>query len=146
MTALDEPRGKPVSRALLRILARMDALTGTVHHLRGDGLLHLVAHAGPIPESLMPAIRRIPVGKGMAGLAAERGEPVQICNLQTDTGGDSRPAARSTGMRGSICVPIKRNHDVVAVVGVAVPHEREFSRDEAAWLLKAGKALLQDFR
>ena len=98
--------GLPVEDALEEILDAMDAETGTVHVIGADGLLHLVHHRGGIPEALMPAIRQIPVGKGMAGLAAERGEPVQICNLQTDSSGDARPGARATGMRGSICVPM----------------------------------------
>ena len=133
--------GLPVAEGLRRVLARMDAETGTVHRLRDDGLLHLEEHAGPLPELLIPVIRRIPVGKGMAGLAAEREEPVQICNLQTDTSGDARPGARSTGMRGSICVPMKRGDRLVGVLGVAVPREREFSEAEAAWLERAGAVL-----
>ena len=51
------------------------------------GLLHLEAHAGGIPAHLLPVIQRIPVGKGIAGLAVERQEPVDMCNLQTDSSG-----------------------------------------------------------
>ena len=132
--------------ALGRILREMGADTGTVHRLRGDGLLHLEEYAGQIPEQLLPVIRRIPVGKGMAGLAAQRGEPVQICNLQTDSSGDARPGARSTGMQGSVCVPMKHAGRLVGVLGVAVAREREFSAGETAWLMQAGALLASDFR
>ena len=131
------------SQALSRILAALEAETGTVHRLRPDGLLHLEQHAGGIPNALLPVIRRIPVGKGMAGLAAERAEPVQVCNLQTDASGTVRPEARSTGMRGSICVPMMKGGRLVGVLGVAVAHERDFSDSEAAWLLEAGAILAQ---
>lgn len=131
----------PVAEALQRILAAMKAETGTLHVIGPDGLLHLVRHAGAIPDKLLPVIQRIPIGKGMAGLAAEREEPVQICNLQTDSTGDARPGARATGMRGSICVPMKDNGRLVGVLGVAVAREREFSAAEADWLSQAGKIL-----
>ena len=132
--------------ALARILRELSADTGTVHRLRADGLLHLEEYSGGIPDELLPVIQRIPVGKGMAGLAALRGEPVQICNLQTDSSGDARPGARSTGMQGSICVPMEHDGRLVGVLGVAVAREREFSADEAAWLGQAGAVLASDFR
>ena len=140
-STLGQLAGLPVADALDRILATMDAETGTVHLLGSDGLLHLERHAGGIPEHLLPVIRRIPVGKGMAGLAAERDEPVQVCNLQTDSSGVARPGARSTGMRGSICVPMKDEGCLVGVLGVAVAHEREYSAAEADWLSEAGAVL-----
>ena len=88
-------------------------------------------------------IRRIPVGKGMAGLAAERAEPVQVCNLQTDASGTARLGARSTGMRGSICVPMMKGARMVGVLGVAVERERDFSDLETDWLLEAGAILAE---
>ena len=141
--ALLELGSLPPPEALSRVLAALDAETGTVHRLRPDGLLHLEQHCGGIPDALLPAIRRIPVGKGMAGLAAERVEPVQVCNLQTDASGTARPGARTTGMRGSICVPMMKGGELVGVLGVAVGCERDFSDSEADWLLKAGAILAQ---
>ncbi len=143
--ALHDLNGRALGDALARILSALDAQTGTVHRLCGDGLLHLETQAGAIPDQLLPVIARIPVGKGMAGLAAERGEPVQICNLQTDASGDVRPGARSTGMRGSICVPMKDNGRLVGVLGVAVAWEREFTDAEAGWLTRAGTILAKAF-
>ena len=133
--------GLEASEALARILSAVHGETGTIHALRDDGLLHLEAHAGGIPAPLLPVIGKIPVGKGMAGLAAQRAEPVQICNLQTDSSGDARPDARATGMRGSICVPMKCGDRVVGVLGVAVAREREYTAAEVAWLSRAGSVL-----
>ena len=142
-TALQELGSLPPQQALSRILAVLEAETGTVHRLHADGLLHLEQYAGGIPDALLPVIQRIPVGKGMAGLAAERAEPVQVCNLQSDASGTARPGARSTGMRGSICVPMMKGGQLVGVLGVAVERERDFSDSEAAWLLKAGTILAE---
>ncbi len=141
MELFDEFSSLTLEDALDRILSELDAETGTLHGLGTDGLLHLQAHAGSIPEHLLAIIQRIPVGKGMAGLAAERGEPVQICNLQSDTSGDARPGARTTGMRGSICVPMRKHGKIVGVLGIAVAREREFSLAESTWLENAGTAL-----
>jgi hypothetical protein len=45
------------------------------------------------------AVQIVPIGKG-TGLAAERKEPISVCNLQTDSSGDARPGAKATGMEG----------------------------------------------
>jgi len=82
----------------------------------------------------MDRVRRIPIGKGMAGLAAERREPVQMCNLQTDTSGDAKPGAKLTQMKGSIAVPMIVNDELVGVLGVAKPEEYEFTENEIAEL------------
>ena len=142
-TARLELGSLPPAQMLAKILASLNAETGTVHRLRPDGLLHLEQHVGPIPDALLPVIRSIPVGKGMAGLAAQRAEPVQVCNLQTDASGTARPRARSTGLRGSICVPMMKGTRLVGVLGVAVQRERDFSDSETNWLLEAG-AILAD--
>lgn len=144
MTSPSVLSGLTLQGALQRILEEVRAETGTLHALGEDGLLHLMEHAGGVPEHLLAVIERIPVGKGMAGLAAERGEPVQICNLQTDDSGDARPGARATGMRGSICVPVRRAGRLAGVLGVAVRGEREFTPSEAEWLESAGAALAME--
>ena len=66
----DDPRA-----VLGLVLEEFRAETGTLHRLGEDGMLHLEAYAGGIPEQLLPVIRTIPVGKGIAGLAVERNEP-----------------------------------------------------------------------
>ena len=92
--------------ALVRILQQFSADSGTIHMLGADGALHLRAASAGIPEFVLDIVRTVPVGKGMAGLAVERKQAVQACNLQTDTTGDVRPGARATGLQGSIVVPI----------------------------------------
>ncbi len=139
------PEG-PLDEALDWVLREIGAETGTLHALKPDGALHLRSYAGSIPPPLLPIIRQIPVGKGMAGLAAERGVPVQVCNLQTDDSGDVRPGARATGMQGSICVPIHERGQLVGVLGVAVGGEREYSDAETSWLEEAGAALAPRLR
>ena len=83
-------------RVLRLALAHFQAETGTIHELGSDGVLHLTAWTDGIPDHLLPLIRDVPVGKGIAGLAVERKEPVDLCNLQTDDSGTARPKARDT--------------------------------------------------
>lgn len=88
------------------ILADFDCQTGTIHQATDDGTsLALVCQLG-VPDSLLDKISLIPFGKGIAGAAAERGEPVELCNLQADLGGVAKPDARQTGVSGSIAVPV----------------------------------------
>src|SRR5436190_8194371 len=105
-------------QALAAIVRHFGADSGTVHFLGGDGLLHLAAAAG-LPPAMLPIIREIPVGKGMAGLAVERGRPVDACNIQTDSSGDVRPGAKATGLEGAIVVPIFSGAEVAGALGIA---------------------------
>jgi GAF domain-containing protein len=126
---------------LSRIVDEFAADSGTVHFLGRDGLLHLAAASPGIPDTVLAVIRAIPVGKGMAGLAVERAQPVTACNIQTDASGDVRPGARATGLAGSIVVPIFDGDEVVGALGVANRSERTFSDDEVARLIEEGRQL-----
>jgi len=126
---------------LSRIVDELSADSGTVHFLGGDGLLHLAAASPGIPDSVLAVIRTIPIGKGMAGLAVERAQPVTACNIQTDASGDVRPGARATGLAGSIVVPIFDGDTVVGALGVANRSERTFTDGEVARLIEVGRQL-----
>jgi L-methionine (R)-S-oxide reductase len=142
MDVLAEIRGaKDVSDALGCIVRAFGADTGTLHLLERDGLLHLKAVSGQFPPPVLAVIREIPVGKGMAGLAASRAEPVDACNIQTDGSGDVRPGAKATGMEGAIVVPIFEGTCVIGTLGIANRRERLFSDQEKAALIAAGQAL-----
>lgn len=133
------PHGE--SAALARIVDDFAADSGTIHFLGADGLLHLAAASPGIPDAVLSIIRTIPVGKGMAGLAVERAQPVNACNIQTDASGDVRPGARATGLAGSIVVPIFDGDKVVGALGVANRSERTFADEEIARLLEEGRRL-----
>lgn len=126
--------------ALSAIVRHFGADSGTVHFLADDGLLHLAAAEG-LPPAMLPIIREIPVGKGMAGLAVERRRPVDACNIQTDASGDVRPGAKATGLEGAIVVPIFRDNEVAGALGVANRRERVFSAEEQDALVAAGRIL-----
>ncbi len=127
--------------ALAHIVDHFAADSGTIHFVEADGLLHLAAVTLGMPDAVLATIQRIPVGKGMAGLAVERRAPVDACNIQTDTSGDVRPGARATALSGAIVVPIFRGDDVVGALGVANRSERSFSEGEIADLMRAARAL-----
>src|SRR5207253_2150142 len=112
------------------VLAAFDCPTGAIYFLdTASGMLKLGAQRG-IPEAVLPRVQLIPIGKGMAGLAAERREPVQVCNLQTDTSGVAKPAAKETRMEGSIAVPILLGEKLGGTLGIAKPVPYEFTAAE----------------
>jgi L-methionine (R)-S-oxide reductase len=127
--------------ALARILRHFAADSGTIHVLGDDGVLHLRAASAGIPGAVLDTVRRVPVGKGMAGLAVERRQPVSACNIQTDATGDVRPGARATGLQGSIVVPILQGDEAIGALGVANQRERTFTEEETELLLAAGRML-----
>jgi L-methionine (R)-S-oxide reductase len=104
-------------------------VAGTIH-LRGTDALELKA-AVNIPPPVVEKVRAIPLGKGMAGLAWERDEPVHTCNLKTDQTGDVRPGAKAVDANAAVAIPI---HDasgqVRGVVGIAYMGERDITQAE----------------
>ena len=117
------------------------AQMGTLHRLGADDHLHLVAATPGLPEPVLAASRRIPLGKGIAGEAATTAKPVSLCNLQTDTSGVARPGAKATGLGGSLCVPAFDGTRVVGTLGIGWMGERTISDDETAALLAAARVL-----
>lgn len=118
--------------SLQSILEVFDCQTGTLHRTDGSGdTLVLVTQVG-VPEFLMDKISVIPFGKGIAGAAAARGEPVELCNLQQDLGGVAEANARRTGIAGSIAVPIfsPGARQVIGTLGIGKTTPYEFSEAE----------------
>ena len=113
---------------------------GTVHWLGADGLLTLAAQRN-LPPPIVSMVQTVPIGKGIAGLAAERREPVSLCNLQTDTSGQARPAAKTTGMEGSIAVPMLVNGELRGVLGIAKIEAHDWNDAEKASLLRIAALL-----
>lgn len=142
MSELSPPPHPDWNSILDDILAQMGCVTGTLHRLGAEsGMLEIVACRG-IPEVLLPKIARIPIGKGIAGAAAEQRGPVQMCNLQTDTSGVARPDAKQTGVAGSLAVPVfdaDGNLAGTLGVGMTVPHE--FTDEETARLTEIAAKL-----
>lgn len=122
-------------------LAEHGAFAGTVHRRCPDERLHLIA-AVNIPEGVQAAVRTVPLGKGMAGLAWARGVPVQTCNLQTDTTGDVRPGARAVDAQAAVALPVTgEGGEVRAVVGFAFREERTLAPEFLAALAACAAAL-----
>ena len=116
------------------IVGRFGADTGTVHRLRGNVLV-LEAHVG-VPPKVVEIVQEVPIGKGMAGLAVERNEPISTCNIQSDQSGDVKSGAKQTGVQGAIVVPIRdAEGKPVGALGIGVHRQHEYSETEITRLL-----------
>jgi len=119
-----------LEKILRDTLAKLNSETGTIHKLHEPTqLLRLVAQVG-LPPQLMNVVGIIPVGKGIAGECAQKNRPVTMCNLQTDTSGVARPAAKQTGVGGAVCVPIRNGDKVIGTFGIGTAREYEYSAAE----------------
>ena len=144
-TLLNEGGEDALLATLDIILEHFGCVTGTIHVLNCvSGLLDLKAQRG-IPESIIETVSAIPIGKGMAGLAAKRHAAVQVCNLQTDESGKAKPAAKDTHMEGCIAAPMfskSGDHDeLYGVLGVAMPTSHEYSNEEISDLDDFGRVI-----
>jgi len=119
-----------LEKTLRDTLAKFNSETGTIHKLHAPTqLLRLMAQVG-LPPQLMDMVTIIPVGKGIAGEAAQKNQPVTICNLQTDTSGVAKPAAKQTGVGGALCVPIRAGDKLVGTLGIGTKREHEYTAAE----------------
>ncbi len=132
--------GNPAT-VLAAALAHFGCQAGTVHLVR-DGVLKLAAHQN-IPPPVVAIVETVPIGKGIAGLAAERREPITICNLQTDASGQARPGAKATGMEGSLAVPMLAGGELRGVLGIAKAGAYDWPAEESALLQMFAAALAE---
>lgn len=133
-TSSNGPSDQDWSDFLGQVISDFGCTTGTLHRFDPhDNHLKLVAHRR-IPEVLMPVIQSIPIGKGIAGAAAQRREPVEICNLQTDTSGVAKPGAKQTQVQGSLAVPVLDGDRLCGTLGIGKLVPYEFSDEEKARL------------
>lgn len=124
------PQASEWEAFLQSVIREFQCTTGTLHRLDPlDQHLKLVA-AQAIPAPLIPIIQSIPMGKGIAGCAAERQEPVELCNLQTDTSGVAKPGARQTQVQGSLAVPMMDGSRLCGTLGIGKMEPYEFTDDE----------------
>jgi putative methionine-R-sulfoxide reductase with GAF domain len=123
------------SEFLSSVAGAFDCITATLHRLDpADQQLKMVAYQG-IPPQIMPMIQSIPVGKGIAGAAAERRAPVELCNLQTDTSGVAKPDAKQTKVQGSLAVPVMDGDRLCGTLGIGKIVPYDFNEDEKVKLM-----------
>jgi L-methionine (R)-S-oxide reductase len=124
---------------LSEVTSEFGCTTGTLHRLDPtDRHLKLVADQA-IPPQLIPIIQSIPVGKGIAGAAAERQQPVELCNLQTDTSGVAKPGAKITQVQGSLAVPVMDGTRLCGTLGIGMQVPHDFSDDEKQRLMNIAR-------
>jgi signal transduction protein with GAF and PtsI domain len=136
-----EPAGR-LQAAVEEIAGEFEALSCTFHRAIEDhSFLELIAQTG-LPPHVAELAVRIPFGKGMAGICAERREPVTMCNLQTDDSGVARPAARDTKVEGAVVVPLLIGGEVAATIGIGKSREYDYSEGELDALEQCAAALM----
>jgi hypothetical protein len=125
---------------LQNFLSKYNGAAGTVHFFENDGLK--LASAINIPPQVQQVVAWVPNGKGMAGLALQRKEPVQTCNLKEDNTGNVKPGAKAVNAQAAVALPVlDSKSDVRAVVGIAFPNEREFTQAELEDLTAAASSV-----
>ncbi|HEX3228427.1 MAG TPA: hypothetical protein VHQ95_05645 [Pyrinomonadaceae bacterium] len=121
-------------------IAQHGGVAGTVHVQRGEDLYLTAAHN--IPPKVLSIVAHVPHGKGMAGLAQVKKEPVQTCNLQTDETGNIKPGAKAVDAQAAVALPVLDDKGALrAVVGIAWSTEREIGSTEEQALMKLAAAL-----
>ena len=130
---------------LEKILTWSGCTTGTLHSFDAKSQMLLMRAKKGLPDMLLEKVRAIPIGKGMAGLAAQRKEPIQVCNLQTDESGVAKPSAKETKVAGSITVPLMVGADMRGTLGIAKTEVYEFGKEEIDFLMKLGNLMGQHF-
>lgn len=135
-------RNEAQQQWLESIIAELGGSAGTVHVQRGEDLYLTAAHN--IPKSVVAIVAHVPHGKGMAGVAQVRKQPVQTCNLQTDETGNIKPGAKAVDAQSAIALPVLDDTGAVrAIVGIAWRKEGEIESAEAQSMMETAAALPQ---
>ena len=134
----------PVHQTFLEsLLTRVGGVAGTVHEQRGDDLYLTAAHN--IPPPVVAIVAHVPHGKGMAGIAQVKKQPVQTCNLQTDDSGTIKPGAKAVGAQAAIALPVLDDRgEVRAIVGLAWSDERELGPELEQSMMQMAAELPRD--
>lgn len=115
-------RNQTLQDWLEALLQEQGAVAGSIHLQRNEDLYLAASHN--LPPPVVAAVEFVPRGKGMAGLAQVRRQPVQTCNLQNDESGQVRPGARAVNAQAAVALPVLNEQgEVRAVVGLAWAHE-----------------------
>jgi hypothetical protein len=123
-------------------IAEQGGIAGTVHVQRGEDLYLTAAHN--IPPKVVAIVAHVPSGKGMAGMAQVKKEPVQTCNLQTDETGNIKPGAKAVDAQAAVALPVLDAEGLVrAVVGIAWKKEGEIGIAEEQAMMKLAALLPQ---
>jgi hypothetical protein len=124
------------------LIEKLGGIAGTVHVQRGEDLYMTAAHN--IPANIVAIVAYVPHGKGMAGLAQVKKQPVQTCNLQTDETGNIKPGAKAVNAQAAIALPVFDSAGAVrAVVGIAWSHESEIGAAEQQTMMEMASDLPQ---
>jgi L-methionine (R)-S-oxide reductase len=136
-----QPREIVLEQSLRLVLAEFHSETATIHRLDSENqLLYLAAQVG-LPPQILEVVKTIPVGKGIAGQVIAQNKPVSICNLQTDSSGVAKPAAKQTGVGGALCVPLRDGDKTVGTIGIGTIRQHEYTPDETKLLEEIGRSL-----
>jgi L-methionine (R)-S-oxide reductase len=131
---------KAIDEWLERFLQTQGAVSGTVH-INENGTLKLAA-AVNIPEKVREIVAIVPNGKGMAGLALQRGEPVHTCNLKEDASGSVKPGAKAVDAQAAVAIPVRTEAGAIhAVVGIAFHDARDWSEEDLSSLTRAASGM-----
>jgi hypothetical protein len=121
-------------------ITQHDGIAGTVHVQRGEDLYLTAAHN--IPPKVIEIVAHVPHGKGMAGVAQVKKQPVQTCNLQTDESGNIKPGAKAVDAQAAVALPVLNEEGAVrAVVGIAWSKEGGIGPDEERNLMTMAHSL-----
>lgn len=136
---------------LSAFVERHAGFVGSVHlsEPAEDGEIVLVATHN-LPPAVANGAAVVVIGKGMAGVTAERKAAVNIPDLQTDTSGVARLPARASQAKGSLTLPVFAPDDptrLLAVVGIGFKEPREFTEEEmASYAAEASTVLTAVYR
>ena len=131
---------RPDDLWLGEFLTAHGGVAGTVHRRAGEVLT--LTSSVRIPPPVVEMVRSVPMGRGMAGQAADSKRPFQTCNLKSDPSADVRPGARLVAAQAAVALPVlDAQGEVRAVVGIAFSREGEIASAEVARLSAAASTL-----
>lgn len=125
----DAPPGIGDLPALARLVAgELVSEVCSVYVTRGGDILELVATEGLRPESI--GRTRLRIGEGLVGLAAVRGETLNLPDAQNHPSFAYRPETGEDAFASLLAVPVRRAGRILGVLVVQNRSPRKYDPDE----------------
>lgn len=119
--------------ALAKVLEVVDADAAGVYLLDEDrGYLTFAAQQG-LSDEASHDFDALPVGEGLSGRVAQRGQPIVLRNLLAHPQ-LTRMAARAEGIRAFASVPMRFSHKTYGTLNIYSHEEREFGEEDVQLL------------
>lgn len=126
-----------LENTLSQVLQIMNIEVGWIYLLNEETQKLRCAYSHGIPDDVIPSIKELDIGEGIAGRVAEKGEPIIIVNALEDPRVSSI-VIQKQGIRSFASIPLHSRTRLIGVMNIGSFGQRSISPDDERLLITIG--------